>query len=138
MSKTTDHAPSPKWLLDFFIDCFDPCPSVPAFNGLLIPWNKKNYVNPPYSTKIVWILKAIHEAHKGNKSFMLLPVDTSTKWFWDIIIPFFHVYFFTRRLELGNGHHPKFPSMICETKNSGYIQIPSGIPNLRGLGQLGY
>jgi len=67
---------------------------------------------------------------------MLLPVDTSTQWFWDLIIPNFHVYFFDRRLELGNGHHPKFASMICETKRPECIQIPSGIPNLRALGAL--
>jgi len=134
MSKLTDHAPSPKWLLDFFNDCFDPCPSVPEFNGLEIPWGKKNYVNPPYSTKIPWIKKAIIESDNGNKSFMLLPVDTSTKWFWDLIVPYFIVFFFTRRIELGNGHHPKFPSMIVETRKPADIQIPSGLPNLRALG----
>jgi len=131
--KLTDNAPSPKWLLEKFEDCFDPCPSVPAFNGLKIPWGKKNYVNPPYSVKIPWIKKAITEMYKGKKSFMLLPVDTSTKWFCDLILPFFHVWLFTRRLELGNGHHPKFPSMIAETKMPASIQIPSGLPNLKGI-----
>jgi len=129
--KLTDYAPSPKWLLEKFSDCFDPCPSVPTFNGLEIPWGKKNYVNPPYSVKIPWIKKAIEESRRDRKSFMLLPVDTSTKWFWDLVVPFFHVYFFTRRIELGNGHHPKFPSMIVETKIPTGIQIPSGLPNLR-------
>jgi len=133
MSKTTDHAPSPKWLLDFFKDCWDPCPSVPTFNGLAIPWGKKNYVNPPYSTKIPWIKKAIIESDNGNKSFLLLPVDTSTKWFWDLLVPHFIIFFFTRRIELGNGHHPKFPSMIAETRKPADIQIPSGLPNLRAL-----
>jgi len=135
MSKLTDHAPSPKWILDIFQDYFDPCPSAPAFNGLKIPWTKKNYVNPPYSTKIPWIKKAIIESDNGNKSFMLLPVDTSTKWFWDLITPYFLVHFFTRRIELGNGHHPKFPSMIAETIKPAGIQIPSGLPNLRAFAQ---
>lgn len=133
MSKLTDHAPSPKWILDFFKDCFDPCPSAPAFNGLKITWGKKNYVNPPYSTKIPWIKKAIIESKKGNKSFMLLPVDTSTKWFWDLIQPNFQIYFFSRRIELGNGHHPKFPSMIIETIKPKAIMLPFGMCNLRVL-----
>jgi len=133
MSKLTDHAPSPKWILEIFKDYFDPCPSIPGFNGLQISWNKKNYVNPPYSTKIPWIKKAIMESHKGNKSFMLLPVDTSTKWFHDLIMPNFNVWLFTRRIELGNGHHPKFPSMVAETKKPTDIQIPSGLPDLKGI-----
>jgi len=134
MMKTTDNAPSPKWLLDFFKDYWDPCPSVPAFNGLIVSWSKKNYVNPPYSNKVPWILKAIEESWKGNKSIMFLHVDTSTCWFWDLIIPWFHIYFFTKRIKLGNGHTPKFASMLCETKNSGAIQIPSALPNLRAWG----
>jgi len=133
MSKLTDHAPSPKWILEIFKDYFDPCPSVPAFNGLQISWGKKNYVNPPYSTKIPWINKAVLESHLGNKSFMLLPVDTSTKWFHDLIMPNFNVWLFIRRIELGNGHHPKFPSMIAETKKPTDIQIPSGLPDLKGI-----
>jgi len=131
--KLTDNAPSPKWLLEIFKDYFDPCPSVPAFNGLKIPWAKKNYVNPPYSIKIPWIKKAIIESRMDRKSFMLLPVDTSTRWFCDLILPNFKVWIFTRRLELGNGHHPKFPSMIAETNRPDNIQIPPGIPNLKGI-----
>jgi len=136
--RTTDNAPSPKWLLNFFKDCFDPCPSVPAFNGLKISWAKKNYVNPPYSVKVLWIKKAINEMQKGNKSFLFLPVDTSTNWFWNLVFPNFYIYFFTKRIRLGNGHRGKFASIICESKLPTRIQIPSSLPNLRTLWDYGY
>lgn len=110
--KLTDHATTPIWLMKFFKDYFDPCPSIGTFNGLRIPWMKKNYVNPPYSEKIPWIKKAIEESKKGNKTVMLLPVDTSAVWFHDLILPNFEIHLFRGRLDLDNGHHPRYPSML--------------------------
>ena len=45
---------------------------------------------------------------------MLLPVDTSAAWFHDLIMPNFKMFLFRGRLDLDNGHHPKFPSMLVK------------------------
>ena len=71
---------------EFHFD-FDPCPNNPNFNGLTVEWGKSNYVNPPYLNKTPWIKKAIKESRKGKRVVMLLPVDTSTKWFHTLILP---------------------------------------------------
>lgn len=67
---------------------FDPCPypKPENFNGLLEPWGKSNYVNPPFGSIIVdgkkkgptaWARKALEEQKKGNDSFLVYPTD---KW----------------------------------------------------------
>jgi len=68
---------------------FDPCPLHSDFDGLAIDWAERNFVNPPYSTKLkeMFVKKAIDEAKKGRMSVMLLPVSTSTKLFHDFILP---------------------------------------------------
>jgi len=113
--KLTDNAPTPKWLFEQFSTrgYFDPCPSVAAFNGLDIEWPEKNFVNPPFSNKIPWIYKAILEGEEGKTVILFLPVDTSAAWFHDLIMPFFQVFLFRGRINLDNGHHPKFPNMLC-------------------------
>jgi site-specific DNA-methyltransferase (adenine-specific) len=72
---------------EFHFD-FDPCPNNPTFDGLKVEWGKSNYVNPPYANKTPWILKAIEESRKGKTVVMLLPVDTSTRWFHDLILTY--------------------------------------------------
>ena len=76
---------------EFHFD-FDPCP----FNegeiindGLIIDWGRMNFVNPPYSSELkkAFILKAIAEKDKGNSSVLLIPAQTGTKLFHDIILP---------------------------------------------------
>ncbi len=111
--KTVDNCPSPRYIREYFCDWFDPCPSVPAFNGLKIPWKKLNFVNPPYSNKIPWLKKAREEQLLGHSSMFLLPSATGANWFHDLIIPFAYVMFLKRRLKLDNGHHPRFDSMFC-------------------------
>lgn len=94
----SDNWETPKDLYDklnteFNFD-FDPCPIntqeiTPDKDGLLIDWGKSNFVNPPYSRKLkeAFVIRAIHEAKKGNSSVMLLPVSTSTSLFHDYIQP---------------------------------------------------
>ena len=108
----SDLAPSPKWLLELFQDFFDPCPPNPQFNGLDIPWKKRNYVNPPYSDKLPWIRKAIEEQTKGNMTVMLLPSATGAAWYHDLIIPNAEILHFRGRLQLDNGKHPAYDSML--------------------------
>lgn len=112
LKSNTDIAPSPKWLLELFQDFFDPCPSNPQFDGLVISWQKRNYCNPPYSDKIPWIKKAIEESKKGNMTIMLLPSATGAAWYHDLVIPNAKILHFRGRLQLDNGKHPAYDSML--------------------------
>ena len=69
---------------EFHFD-FDPCPCpLPeGYNGLVVPWGKSNYVNPPYVTKdspfggkTAFIRKAIEEKQKGNTTVLLISVPS--------------------------------------------------------------
>ena len=78
---------------EFHFD-FDPCPLnageiTPDKDGLLIPWGKRNFINPPYSRKLkeAFVKRAIEESKKGSLCVMLLPVSTSTALFHDWIQP---------------------------------------------------
>jgi len=68
---------------------FDPCPLQHdmSWDGLKIPWEKTNFINPPYSRTIKesFIKKAYAESKKGNICIMLLPVSTSTVIFHEYI-----------------------------------------------------
>ena len=52
-------------------------------NALIMPWPKNGllWCNPPYSLKKEFIDKASAETKDGAEVVMLLPSDTSTKWF---------------------------------------------------------
>lgn len=83
-----------KKLDDEFHFDFDPCPLnegeiTPENDGLIIPWGKRNYINPPYSRKLkeAFVHRAIKEADAGALCVMLLPVSTSTALFHDQIKP---------------------------------------------------
>ena len=118
--KKNDNIATPKELYErldaeFHFD-HDPCPLNPE--GLLRStdgfgdWGKSNFVNPPYSKKEPWIRKAIEEQRKGNLTVMLLPVDTSTSWFHDLVQPNAEIRFLRGRLHF-TGRPAKFASMIC-------------------------
>ena len=44
-------------------------------------WDKTNWCNPPYSNINPWVEKAIKECERGKTTVMLVPSDTSVKWF---------------------------------------------------------
>lgn len=44
-------------------------------------WTKVNWCNPPFSDCASWINKAIEQMKYGKLTVMLLPADTSVKWF---------------------------------------------------------
>lgn len=68
---------------------FDPCPLKATFDGLVIDWKDRNFINPPYDRvlKPAFVMKAIEESKKGKLCVMLLPVSTSTKIFHEHILP---------------------------------------------------
>jgi hypothetical protein len=107
-------------------DFYDPCPLNADFNGLLINWKKRNYINPPYDriTKEKFIIKAYEESQKNKICVMLLPVSTSTAIFHNIILPNAEIEFLKGRIKFldGNETPPKskivgmFDSMIIKFK----------------------
>ena len=50
-------------------------------DGLLTGWGDRSWCNPPYSDTSRWVRKAICEMGLGRLSVMLIPGDTSVKWF---------------------------------------------------------
>lgn len=117
-----DKGPTPKKFYadldaEFAFD-FDPCPTNPTFDGLAIDWGLRNFCNPPYSQKRRWIEKAMAEKAKGKLTVMLLPVDTSTAWFLDLVLPNAEVRWVRGRLKLDNGKHPAYASMLAIFKPS--------------------
>jgi len=109
----SDHYPTPKWLMDLFYDWYDPCPlnNPEGIDGLKTEWYFRTYVNPPYSNPSPWIEKAVEESKKGKTIVMLLPVDTSTKWYAKLIEAKAHIFWHSGRLSF-NGSPPRFASML--------------------------
>jgi len=69
---------------EFHFD-FDPCPFPKPndYNGLIIPWGKSNYVNPPFRKNdgngigpTAFVRKAIEEQKNGKMSVLMLPVQS--------------------------------------------------------------
>ena len=44
-------------------------------------WGNVNWCNPPYSDITPWVNKAIEQHELGQTTVMLIPADTSVKWF---------------------------------------------------------
>ena len=44
-------------------------------------WLSSNWCNPPHSNITPWVKKAIDQHLQGKTTVMLVPVDTSVKWF---------------------------------------------------------
>ena len=55
-------------------------------DGLKEDWAFLNWCNPPFNECKKWIEKAYKEQLKGNKTIMLLPVRTETKYWHDYIL----------------------------------------------------
>lgn len=115
-----DNIATPESLFDdldaeFHFD-FDPNPINPE--GLrdhdgLGKWGKSNFCNPPYSRKEPWIMKAISEQERGNLTVMLLPVDTSTAWFHDLVLPNAEIRWIRGRVQFFPGKPAPFASMLA-------------------------
>ena len=77
------------------------------------------FVNPPYSDVTPWIRKAAAEAARGVEIVMLLPADTSTRWFHGELVgrAAHHadaILYYRRRVKfLGANGSPKFPSLLA-------------------------
>lgn len=99
---------------------YDPCPAgIPYkapcfFNGLYGDWQKWNYVNPMYEVKTLtkFVIKAIEQSKKGNKSWMLLPSKTDQEWFHKYI-KHKHITWIEKRLKFKNNtNHATDPHFL--------------------------
>lgn len=78
----------------FFLDVCCSGTNVPAMghyingivDGLSAEWLPYNWCNPPFNECVKWVKKAYKEQQKGNKTAMLIPARTETKYFQDYII----------------------------------------------------
>ena len=98
---------------EFHFD-FDPCPSNPNFDGLIIDWGKRNFVNPPFSEWQTWVKKGFEESKKGKLIVFLIAARTDTKAFHEIILPYAtEIRFIKGRMKFGDSRKSApFPSMI--------------------------
>lgn len=95
-------------------------------NGLVHPWGKVNWCNPPYSQIASWVERAFMQTldfgfGKGKTTVMLIPARTDTKyfhkWIWDENkddwYPHVKGRFIRGRLKFGGSKNSApFPSML--------------------------
>jgi len=131
---SNDHWNTPPEVLDpiraFSAIALDPCPNASSIvgadrvceDGLAENWNEAAglvFVNPPYSDVTPWIRRAAGEAARGVEVAVLLPADTSTRWFHDDLVARdkHHadaILYYRRRIRfLGAKGSPKFPSLLA-------------------------
>ena len=101
---------------------FDPCPisnytNGGKVNGLECEWGKRNYCNPPYTTKEQneFIDKGIEEWKKGKLVVFLIPSSTGTKRFEKLLNlkPQPKFRFIIGRLKFGNQkNYAPFDSVV--------------------------
>ena len=101
-NKDTDIRSTPMWFFNHWNDIFkfdvDVCANEKNAkckiyynvkkDGLKQDWGKVNWCNPPYSLGQIdkWLKKAREEQEKGKTTVVLVPGDTSTKWYHDNIL----------------------------------------------------
>lgn len=117
-SKTTDDWSTPpefyqKLDAEFsFTD--DPCP-IGGTDGLVRPWGKSVFINPPYSNIRGFLEKGISELVVGNTETLvyLIPSRTDTRWFHDLCYGKAELRFIKGRLKFGGAKNSApFPSML--------------------------
>jgi len=76
-----------KWNTIYHFGKFDPCPLMAEFNGLILPWTKRVFCNPPYSDITPWLQKAYFELSWGHSDLivLLLPNNSDVGWYQNYI-----------------------------------------------------
>jgi phage N-6-adenine-methyltransferase len=86
-------------------------------DGLTASWDGLTcWCNPPYNDPMPWVRKAAFEAyqaHVGATTVMLLPVDTSTKWFTEVFLYADEIWFLTPRVKFVYAQgSPRWANMV--------------------------
>jgi len=76
-------------------------------DALKCSWGLNNWLNPPYSNIGPWVDKAIYEHNLGSTTVMLVPSDTSVKWFKRAFDSCNEVRFISGRLSFVNAETGK-------------------------------
>lgn len=75
-------------------------------NGLVQPWGKRNWMNPPYGKDVPkWLARALDESKRGNTTVCLIPARTNTVWFHDLCLNEAEVRFVKGRPKFGDADH---------------------------------
>jgi len=104
-SKKTDNWQTPRGLFrdlnEEFNFNFDPCPLNSIFDGLQVKWDKRCFINPPYSRIKDFLIKAHYEIQQGNTDIAVFLTfsNTDTAWFHDYIYPKAEIRFIRGRLK---------------------------------------
>jgi phage N-6-adenine-methyltransferase len=70
-------------------------------------WGKVSWCNPPYSHVWPWVVKAIEQHGEGKTIVMLVPSDTSVKWFKEAFESCTEVRFISGRISFINAETQK-------------------------------
>jgi|9_EtaG_2_1085328.scaffolds.fasta_scaffold09331_7 phage N-6-adenine-methyltransferase len=70
-------------------------------------WGSVNWCNPPYSDIGPWVNKAIEQMDRGCLTVMLIPADTSVKWFKNAFENCTECHFISGRLAFINAETQK-------------------------------
>ena len=94
--------------------------------GLGASWAEERvWCNPPYSDPAPWCLKAVQETQRGCPlAVLLLPVDTSTAWFHDLVNGVAQVDFVRGRLRFSGAGRARFASMLAIYRMRGSQRPP--------------
>lgn len=125
-SRSSDDWGTPSSLYKAICDkgYFDPCPLRADFNGLLMEWPDRVYVNPPFSAIREWVSRCIFESKKGKVVLLLIPARTDTKYFKWLWKHGCHFDFVTGRLKFGDSKNPApFPVVFVYFIGNGYSSI---------------
>ena len=91
----------------------DPCPYPASLDGLVMPWGKRNFVNPPYGREVgKWVKRGWEIAQEGALVVMLLAARTDTRWFHDYVLGQSEVRFIKGRLHFDEKGPAPFPSAV--------------------------
>ena len=102
-----------------------------TFDGLTIPWGKRNFVNPPYSKIKDFLKKAHYELGGGNAELCVFLTfsNTDTGWFHDYLYGKAELRFIRGRLKFMDAggkvlNSAMRPSMIAILKKGENFVMP--------------
>lgn len=84
-------------------------------DGLKQNWGEYTcWCNPPYQDPMPWVMKAGEQRFLQARTVMLLPVDTSTKWFEQVFCSADEIIFLQPRVRfVGSPGSPRWANMLC-------------------------